>query len=194
MLNIRQAYANNKGYTLIELILGIFIISILVTSMHSILLFTTNAMEKSDIDDLALYNGRYALDYIQNEIFNSDMIVSSSKFGDLDFVFPNNIGFVSMEKKISYHSNGRVKDVNYNFRTYYQSNDELIRIAYNTPNENLFDTRLFSGYNQVCEGVNYLSNNSMDIESNLINLYIDFSRGNKALAFQRTVKVGCPMK
>lgn len=192
MLNLKEVSSNNKGFTLIELLIGISLFCILLSSMYSLMYFTTNLAEKGDDIDIALSNGRYAIEYIKNEIISADRIISSSKFDNLDELFPTNIGFVSMEKQFNYDSEGKITKVNYNYRTYYQKNDELVRIAYNTSNKSEIKGSLFSGYNQICNGLVDFSNSKLDIESSLINLYMKLKQGEEFLILETSINLRCP--
>ncbi len=193
MLNLKEPYLNNKGFSLLEMVLSISLICILLSSVFSIFKFTFNTLTKGDEIDTALLNGRYAIEYIKNEIMSADKIYSSSKFTNLDYNYPDNIGFVIVEKEFNYR-NSKIDSINYNYKTYYKKNDELIRIAYNTPNDSLFEGDLFSGHNQVCSGVIDLKSSSLDIENNLIYLSINVAQGKESLNLETTINLRCPIE
>lgn len=193
MLNLRERYLDNKGFSLLEMILSVSLICILLSSVYSIVQFTYNTIAKGDEIDTALLNGRYAMEYIKGEIMSADKIYSTSKFSNLDYNYPNNIGFVIMEKELNYR-NGKINNINYNYKTYYQKNDELIRIAYNTPNDSLFEGDLFSGYNQICSGIIDFNNSILDIENNLIYLSINMAQGKESLNLETTINLRCPIE
>lgn len=194
MLNLKGPYLDNKGFSLMELILGICLIAILISTIYSLIYFTGSIFKKGEAMDTALFNGRYAIEFIKDELLSADRVICSSKFDNLDTMIPNNIGFVSMEKQIRYSKEGIIRDVNYNFRTYYQKGDELIRIAYNSPNDSQWEGALFSGYNQICKGFNGFGSSKLDMENNMVHLFIDMSLDQSSLILETRIYLRCPME
>ena len=194
MLNLKGVYSDKRGFTLIELIVGIVVISILFSSIYSLLFFTNRVTDKADHVDTLLYNGRYAMEYIKGEIIAADKVICSSKFEDLDRIYSSNIGFVTMEEQCQYDKLGHITNVNYNFRTYYQKKDELIRIAYNTPNKSLLDGKLFSGNNLISDGLRSLNHSILDVDNNLIKLFIELEQGDAELVLESTINLRCPVQ
>ena len=192
MLNLKVPYLDKRGFSLMELILGICLLSILISTIYSLMYFTGNIFKKGEEMDTALFNGRYAIEFIKDEIISADKVICSSKFENLDTVIPNNIGFVSMEEQIRYSGEGIIRDVNYNFRTYYQKEDELIRIAYNSPNNSRWDGNLFSGHNQICKGLSNFGTSKLDMENNVIHLFIDMALEQGSLILETTINLQCP--
>lgn len=193
MWNFKGASSNRKGFTLLEMILSIAITSILLTSICSILLFSNKAISKSDSIDNAMFNGRYAIDYIKGEIINSDRIISSSNFCALDEELPNNLGFVSMNERIVYNDKSKIIDTVYNFRTYYIEDGNLVRIAYSCKDDPLYNYYLLSGNNQIASGI--MDNNcSLDTENNIITLSFDLESAGKSLVLESTINLRCPVE
>ncbi|NLY47076.1 MAG: hypothetical protein GX053_13965 [Tissierella sp.] len=193
MLSSKGRYLDNKGFFLLEILLSVSLICILLSSVYSIVRFTYNTTMQSDEIDTALLNGRYAIEYIKDEVMSADKIYFSSRFTNLDYNYPKNIGFVIMEKELKF-GNGKIDSINYNYRTYYQKNDELIRIAYNTPNDSLFEGNLFSGHNQICSGIISFEDSNLDIGNNVVNLSIHMAQGNGSLSLETTINLRCPIE
>ena len=193
MWSLREVSSRRKAFTIIEFLLGIAIISILLSSIYSLIFFTMNIKDKTDEIDLSLYKGRYAMEYIKKEILSADKIVSSSKFKELDEIFPYNIGFVTVAKERDYDTDGRIRAVNYNYRTYYQKDNELIRIAYNSPKDSLYDGRLFTGYNQVITGLKALDRSSLN-EDGYIRISFQLDEENNLLIFNSHISIRCPVE
>lgn len=191
MLNLLEVYSNRKGFTLVEIVLSIAILSIILSSIFSLLFFVNTIKNRSDNIDTALFNGRYAMEYIKEEITSADKIICSTNFDNLDEDYPNNIGFVTLEEKTSYNKDGKINGINYNFRTYYLKDDKLIRLAYNTSNGSLYKSDLFSGHNQICDKVIELNRCNFDEENNLINLSITIDQGTKPLLLETAINVRC---
>lgn len=193
MLSSKEQFLNKKGFSLIEMIISISIICILISGLYSLMNFTKIIVNKGDDIDTALYNGRYAIEQIKSEIISADKVYSSLKFRNIDYYYPNNIGFVTMKKEIKFKSS-KLDEVKYNYVTYYQKNDELIRIAYNTLDDSLFNANSFSGHNQICNGLIDFTNSNLDIENNVINLSINMAQGNECLLFETTMNLRCPIE
>lgn len=194
MLNLKELFLNRKGFTLVEMVLYIAILSILLTSLCMILSITSKASIDSESLDMALFNGRFAMEYIKGEIISADRIIPSSEFDNLNEDFPNNLGFVSLEEELYYGLDGKVINSNYNFRTYYIEDDKLVRVAYNTSNPSFYDSQRLSGYNQICEGIVEASNCNLDKENKLINLCFSLDRGGQPLLLETAISIRCEVE
>ena len=194
MLRFREAYLGNRGFTLMEVLLASSLIPILILSLCSLLFFTENLTSKGEEIDLALCNARYAMEFIKGEFSSADRILPSSSFNKLDLLLPTNIGFVMMEEEISYNSDGTIRKINYNYRTYYQKNDELVRGAYNSGNKSLYEGTLFSGHNQICDGLLNISVSRLDGEGNLLALSLDFIQADGPLELETIISLRCPVE
>lgn len=194
MLSLREPSSNRKGFTLVEMVLYIGILSILLTSLCMVLSITSRASLDSESLDMALFNGRFAMEYIKGEIISADRIITSSEFDNLDEDFPNNIGFVSLEEELYYDFDGKVTNSNYNFRTYYVEDDKLVRVAYNTSNPSFYDSERLSGYNQICDGIVEANNCSLDKENRLIRLSFSLDRGTVPLLLKTAISIRCDIE
>ncbi len=96
MWSIRHTYHRNRGFTLIEVILSLAICSLIIVPIFSILDFSIDACTIGEEKDQLMLNGRYAIEYIKNEIKTADKIISSDKIKSLKTKYPTNIGFVIM--------------------------------------------------------------------------------------------------
>ena len=193
MWSSKEAYSNRKGFTLLEMIMYIALTSMLLTSICSILIFSNKAADKSDSIDNALFNGRYAIDYIKGEIINSDKIISSSNFCVLDEELPNNLGFVSMNERIVYDDKSRINKIIYNFRTYFIEDGNLVRLAYSCDDNPVYNYYLLSGNNQIAFGI-VDSNCNLDTENNLITLSFDLESAGEPLLLETTINLRCPVE
>lgn len=183
MWNSKLIYRNRKGFTLIELIVGICLLFIVIGAFYSTLIYSINISNIIDHKDEDILNARYGLDYIKKEILNGDKIICSSKIRDLDFLYPNNIGFVilKIERKTD-----KTK-INYNYSTYFLKNEKLIRIAINTTQSSYPSASNLSGYNQLCSGITDISNTRFNSEEKII--YLNFTAGDDN--FKSTVLIRC---
>lgn len=187
MWNIKHQFLRNKkgeittvtkcsGFVLIELIIVLAILSIIVSSFYSILELSTKSLIFADNEDEILLQGRYIIDYIKNEVKESDKIIASHKILNLDTQFPSNIGFVLFEDK-----SGAIESINerYRFYTYYLKNDKLIRISINKDTSEYPIASDLRGYNEMCGDVLSIEDTYMDYEDKLLELKISFGRDGK---------------
>ncbi len=184
VLNLREASRSNRGFILIEFILSLCFISILLYSIFTILNYSMDYIEKNnEIDDILL-NGRYAIDYIRGEILSADKIIDSSKIKNLDFEYPDNIGFVIMIK---------IND-NVRYITYYKKNNELIRLSCKGVENRYPESNSFSGYNQICEYLFDIGKIILDEDNELIELFLKMgSKPENCTEFRSTIFIRCPM-
>src|SRR5690554_1174489 len=96
ILSLRHQFQNRKGLTLIELILGIGLLSIILSSFFSIINISTKYATFTEIEDEILLNGRFAIDYLKGEMEEANKIIPSDKIEGLNALYPKNIGFVIM--------------------------------------------------------------------------------------------------
>lgn len=198
MFNLKHAYLNRKGFTLLELILGISIMSLLLITFYTILSFNLKVNEKALLEDEMLLNGRYMLEYIKEEIVSADKIISSDKIEDLDEKFPNNIGFVIVkvkgyEKRTPKSSDNIYKESGYIYTSYYFENNSIIRIAGEVNNDKLPNFTIFKGYNKLGEGL--LDSSSIKLqEDDLIDIDLSLGKDGKEIAkFKSTIAIRCPL-
>src|SRR5699024_2619110 len=84
----------NRGFTLIELPMGICIIGIIILSLYFMFNYSVKVTQIGEEKEEILLNGRYAIEYIKKEIRQSEEIISTSKFGGFNEKFKENFGFV----------------------------------------------------------------------------------------------------
>lgn len=199
-MNLKPQSLNNEGFTLIELILTIALSSLLIITIYSILEFNIKINERNFLEDDMLLNGRYALEYIKEEIATCDRIVVSSKFKNLDEKFPGNIGFVIVNI-INYNelivkdeeSGGRAETMytekECSYTSYYFNNDNLIRINAKDLSDKLPSASAFKGYNLV--GKFILDKSSIILEDdNLISISLYLGKDDKEIAkFNSTISL-----
>lgn len=198
MFNLKHGYLNKKGFTLLELILGIGIMSLLVITFYTILTFNLKVNEKALLEDEILLNGRYILEYIKGEINSADKIIVSDKFEGLDGKFPNNIGFVIVKVTRYEKTNPKFKDNIYresesSYTTYYFKDNNLIRINGKYPSNEFPYVSIFGGYNKLGERLLESSNIRLE-EDNLIHIDLSMGKDGKEIAkFKSTIAPRCPL-
>lgn len=185
---MRPLCQRGKGFTLIEVILALGISSIVVISTYSLLDFSRNACIKGEIIDNLLLNGRYAIEYIKDDIREADRIISTDKFSGLNILYPSNVGFVIL--KIDENQ----KPEEYRFITYYMKNDKIVRLSCNRFNDKYPGQSYFDGSNNLCEYVGNIANTKFDPIHKLIYLDFIFNHINgEELRLKSDVYIRCPI-
>lgn len=161
MLKSKLQFQDRKGFTLIELVLGISLISMILLTFLSLFSFVLKVNERDLLKDEMLLNGRYTSEYIKEEISSADKIIVSSLFYGLNEKFKRNMGFVIL--KIDRES--FKKEDQYSYTTYFFREDTIVRVnaKINLVKNKEFLTRdilknlphpdLFKGYNTMCNSV-----------------------------------------
>lgn len=167
MWSIKRLLKDRKGFTLMELLCGLCIGSIVVGISLSILSVSQKSNSLADRTDDLLYNGNFAMEYIKYEIQNADKIISSDKIQDLSKLYPDNIGFVIMQ----------IQGNEFNYMTFIIKENKLIRIARTFDHEVVLLAEALSGYNEICEYVKSFGDTSIDWDNKI--LYLDLDIGEK---------------
>lgn len=172
----------NKGFTLIELILGMNLIFILLITIFSLFNFSSKSLAIYEKKDNIFLNGQYGLDYIKSEVLTSDKIISVSKFPNLNERYPNNIGFVIM------------KEENKQFRyiTYYIGDNKLVRLSCVGDSIKYPNGSSFSGFNQICTDILSFHDSNIDAKNKMLNLDIKMGiNGDAKMIFKSDIYLRC---
>lgn len=177
----------DKGFTLIELILSLAIYSIIALSLFSLLKYSINSCNLGNMEDEVLLNGRYALEYIKREIKAADEIVSAEKFDSLNELYKDNFGFVIM----NYNPGVTCK---YNYSTYYFKDNKIYRIATNRIDDKLPKGSYFSGHNEIAEYIISIEDTSIDFNTKIINLsFVLGANKGKEILLESKLSIRCPI-
>lgn len=187
MLSTLHIFHKNKGFTLIEVILAIGICSLIITPICSIFKFSIDACAIGDEKEELMLNGRYAIEYIKEEIKSADKIISSDKIIGLREKFPTNVGFVTMviEENIDYNI--------YRYSTYYRKNDKIIRLACGVKDDKYPSYIKFDGYNELCGFASSIEDTKFDIENSMIHLDLKFKHTHESLELKSDIYIRCPI-
>ncbi len=167
--------------------LSLAICSLIILPLFSILKFSMDACTTGDEKDELMLNGRYAIEYIKEEIKSADKIISSDKIEGLKKKFPTNVGFVIM---IIDDNNG------YNlhkYSTYYVKDNKIIRLACSLKDNKYPSYTKFDGYNELCGFVNNIEETKFDIENSMINLNLKFKHNHEKLELKSDIYIRCPI-
>lgn len=186
MWSIRQLLKGRKGFTLMELVCGLCIGSIVLGICFSMLSFSQRTNAFADRTDDLLYNGNFAMEYIKYEIQNADKIISSHKVKDLISLYPNNIGLVMME----YQPN-HIDSLKYIYITYTIEDNRLWRRSRRFDKEVELLAGTLIGKNEICESVKGFGDTYIDWDNGILNLDLDIGASKFMESFKSTISFDC---
>ncbi|NLY21133.1 MAG: hypothetical protein GXZ08_07630 [Tissierellia bacterium] len=166
----------SSGMTQIELLVGISIISIIGMALFSLLFVNNNLLNSIENSNDEIINRYYGIEYLRNEISNSDLIIPSKYFKNSTTMKP--LAFVIQKEVYSYRRNSNNKE-RYNKVIYCVKGDKLIRNSCKSNEFKFENLKIFSGYSEILTGVEKV-NSSIDYESSQIKIKIEFTNGDFA--------------
>ena len=162
-----RSAGNTKGFSLIEIVVSLGIVSIVMAALFTILHFTTLTTKKVEDHDSGLLTAIYSLEYIIDEIKTADEIYPIDKCSGLKEKYPNNLGFIALEQV----------GTDFNYRTYYEGDGSIIRLAKNMTIKQMPASANFSGYNIITENIIGTEGSYLDLENELIYISIQVPIG-----------------
>lgn len=181
---------DKKGFTLIELVVGLAASSILALAFYAVFDYCVNInLIEEERNDLSL-NGRYAIEYMKREIKTADEILSTDNFKGLNDKFKNNVGFVlkTLEKKLSDDK------YIYKYILYYKDGNSLKRVTAEGPSIDGIEASSFSGYNTIASNVKSIEGTYIDFENKKIVLNILLSGDmRREMRFNTEIYIRCPV-
>ena len=169
-LDLRSA-GISRGFSLIEIIVGLGLVSIVISSLMSVLLVSNLITKRVEEQDKSSISAIYSLEYLKDEIKRADKVYTVEACPEFTENYPNNFGFILMET---------IKDgggTRYNYKTYYMGDGTIKRIAYNHSIMKMPTYDKFSGYNTIAENVISIEGTGLDLESSLINICLEIGYG-----------------
>lgn len=167
----------------------------LIITLFSILNFSTNVTVLGETKDELILSGRYALEYIKEEIKAADKIISTKKISSFNTKYPNNFGFVIMQDTYDYLDkpiNDNEFKERYRFISYYLKGNVIQRIACSKSTTNYPTIGFLEGHNVICESVISITESNIDFDKKLLKLCI--SLGNESgefYNFKSTLYLNC---
>lgn len=181
---------DKKGFTLIELVVGLAASSILALAFYAVFDYCVNInLIEEERNDLSL-NGRYAIEYMKREIKTADEILSTDNFKGLNDKFKNNVGFVlkTLEKKLSDDK------YIYKYILYYKDGNSLKRVTAEGPNINAIRISSFIGVNTIASNVKSIDGTYIDFKNKkiVLNILLSGHIGRK-MRFNTEIYIRCPV-
>lgn len=164
--DLRSA-GKSEGFSLIEVVVGLGLVSIVVTSVLSVIQLSNFVMKSVEEKDRSSISALYSIEYIKDEIKRSDEVHKIESCSGLSEQYPNNFGFILMEV---IRNNALTR---YNYKTYYVGDGTIKRIAYNSIVRKMPAHTRFSGFNVVAEDIASIEGTCLDFENELINLILE---------------------
>ena len=164
----------SSGMTQIELLVGISIISIIGMALFSLLLVNDKLLDNIETSNEQIINRYYGIEYLRNEIANSDLIIPTKYFKNSTTMKP--LAFVIQKETFGNTKNTNSKE-RYNKVIYCLKGDKLIRNSCKSSEFQFENLKQFSGYSEILSGVDKM-NSSIDYEKKQANIEIVFINGD----------------
>lgn len=173
MLRFKQLeYPSRSGFTIIETIISIGFLGVIILMLFSILKMSESSAEKIQRVDDFLLNGRYAAEYIIEDVMLADEIVSVEEY------LPRNIHYETLGFILINYNNGvdvEKKDVDkyykYKYIYYRLTGNTILRSTYSyngyRPNYAPYN----GGHNNLVKNVVSVGGSGYNSDNKL--LYID---------------------
>ncbi len=180
----------SRGFSLVELMLYLAISSLIAMTIFSLLSFIVLELKKIENEEEIQLNGRYAIEYIKNEVKRADKILAIEKIEGLAEKYEDNIGFIIFNFD-PYRENG----YSFNYITYYHENNKIIRIAANRNTKGLPWSTSFGGHNIVADYVSSIEGTGIDFEKKIIKLNFTLEDVNsKKYIFKSIISIRCTVE
>ena len=162
MLNFKHLEIGNKGFTLIELVIGIALTGLLLSLSFNTFYFATGVSKDILLEDDFLLQGRFAIEYIRDEVIEAVEIISMDDYLPRNFSYTERLPFfiVKKEGNIYNHIFYRLADHTL-YRTDFKSN---IYCPIDMPNN--------GGHNFILDNIYDIQNTYYDKENMLLCIWI----------------------
>lgn len=158
-------YKNKKGFTLLETLIMISIISFLMINLINVFLFVNRYFNNYNLTNKNLNKANRVLEYISRDIKRSDSIeLLENQMGYIKFnkKFPDNIGIIL-----------KIEEDNVNlYITYCLDGNKLRRLSYRTILDKIKTLDALGGYNILAEDIWGLYNTHYSEEDGYVDLKI----------------------
>jgi len=181
---------NNRGVTLIELIIALAIFSILLILAYSIFFSGINTWNRGEDKADIIQNARFAVEMISTDIRRADKIIATSKVGTIGSDYSNNFGFVIQQMEGS---------STYKYILYYWDKVDKIKRAVITSNRDISGAYKpnftgTSGNNEVARYVKNIDGSLFTASSKTIKLKVTVEgKKNGELTYENVVYIRCPI-
>jgi len=151
----------NRGFTLIELVIGIGLTGLLIALAFSIFSFTSRVSNEVQVEDDYLLQGRFAIEYIREEIIGASEIVSMDDYLPDNFLYTDTLGFFIVKE-----------DAYFNHIFYKLDGEILTRISFETHDKCPKNMPGLRGNNPILENVYDIKDSYYDKDNMLLCLVI----------------------
>lgn len=173
-----------NGFTLIELMIFMYISSILILAFYSIVASAVKTTSSLESNEEIMQNGTYCIEYMKREIKSAEKIISKDKIKDFNVKYKNSFGFVIQlrESKIAF-----------NYVTYYFKNGKIMRDA-GKSSSSYPNASVLGGSNEVARYIKSISGSKVDFDKKKITMCLNLgSDKGKEKVVKTEVKIRCPV-
>lgn len=178
MLNFKHREKKSRGFTLIELVIGLAFIGLLISISFSVFLFTSRVSKQVLVEDDFLLQGRFALEYIREEIDEAIEIVSLEDYLPENFFYTDTLGFFIIKKESGF-----------NHICYKFEDEKLTRISFETVDKKPNIIPSIKGNNPILENVSEIKDSYYDKDEGLLCIVIKTrnKENGKEYSFMETI-------
>lgn len=176
---------NNYGFTFIELIISIAILSIIFVLIGTVLDLGFEATENGEQTLNTLQRGQYLINKITSEVREGSGILDINKIKDINkSKYRDNFGFVILNQEKE------------KFILYYRENryNRIKRATAENIKGKSIKASNFLGHNIIGNYVEKINNNGLNKENKIINLRISIKNKRSIINFNKDISVQCPIK
>jgi len=174
---------NSKGFTLMEVIIGIGLMAMVISMFFCILHFTSMCNDLILNTDDYLLDGRFALGYIRDDVTTGLDVLSINSINNITNKYPENMGFIV---RAFDSENSR-----YKFIFYTKNQDVLIRHTFSSPLDEPPSYNNSEGYNTIVKNVQSLEGCEIDTYNNvmILSLVLKDKKSSKTYEFIETISL-----
>lgn len=161
MLNFKLRETWNKGFTLVELVIGIALTALLISLCFTVFNFTSRVSNGVQVEDDFLLQGRFAIEYIREEITKANEIISMDDYLPDNFVYTDTLGFFIIKEEVYFN------------HIFYKLDGEILtRISFETQDKCPKKMPSKKGNNPILEDVVEIKDSYYDKENKLMCIVI----------------------
>lgn len=161
MLNFKRQETWNRAFTLIELVIGIGLTGLLLLVSFSIFSFTSKVASDVQTEDDFLLQGRFAIEYVREDITEATEIVSMEEYLPDNFLYTDTLDFFIVKEEIDFN------------HIFYKLDGEILtRISFKTSEKLPKNMPNMRGNNPILEDVCKISESYYDEENEILCLVI----------------------
>lgn len=167
MPNLKLQEIWNKGFTLIELVIGIAFTGLVISLSFSVFSFTSKVASGVSVEDDFLLQGRFAIEFIKDEFTKDDPAIKSIEVVSMEDYLPEDFRYTDTLRFFVIK-----EETNYKHIFYKLDGETLTRIGFETADKKPNRMPTMRGNNPILEDVVDIGDTYYDKENKLLCIVI----------------------